>query len=86
LDGIITSWNRGAEKIYGYSAEEIIGRPTSVLIPSDRPDERTEIVKRIRRGERIEHFETERLNKEGRRIALSLTCSPIRNAKDELTG
>ncbi len=86
LDGIIASWNRGAEKIFGYSAEEIVGRPVSALIPSDRSDELKEIAKRIQRGERIEHFETERLNKKGQRIALSLTYSPIRNARDELTG
>jgi PAS domain S-box-containing protein len=88
LDGIIRSWNRSAEKIYGYSAEEIIGRPASLLIPSDDPYGLTvtEILKRIQRGETIEHFETERLHKDGRRIMVSLTVSPTRNAKGELTG
>src|ERR1019366_5979697 len=84
LQGVITSWNRGAEQIFGYSAEEIIGRPASILIPSDCSGELMEILKRMQGGERIEHFETERLTKRGGRISLSLTFSPIRNVKGEL--
>ena len=60
LDGIITSWNKGAERIFGYTAEEAIGQPITILIPQDRQDEERTILTRIRRGERIEHFETVR--------------------------
>lgn len=86
LDGTITSWNHGAEKIYGYSAEEVIGHSASMLVPRDRSKELPEILKRIQNGETIEHYETERVHKDGRRIVLSLTFSPLRNAKEELVG
>jgi PAS domain S-box-containing protein len=86
LDGTITSWNHGAEKIYGYSPEEIIGRRASMLIPRDCPDELPQILKRIQEGQTIEHYETERLHKDGRRLVLSLTFSPLRNADDHLIG
>ena len=77
LNGIITSWNTAAEKLYGYSAEEAIGQPVSILVPPERPDEEEEILARLTRGERIHHYETVRLNKDGRRIDVSLTVSPI---------
>lgn len=86
LDGTITSWNRAAERIYGYAAEEILGRSVSVLIPPDRPEEMTEILDRIRAGERVEHFETMRLRKDGTRIAVSLTVSPIQDAQGTVFG
>jgi PAS domain S-box-containing protein/excisionase family DNA binding protein len=86
LDGIIMDWNGGAERLYGYTAAEVIGRPISLLIPSDRPDELPSIMEKLRRGERIEHYETERVTKNGQRISVSVTISPIRNAAGRLVG
>jgi PAS domain S-box-containing protein/excisionase family DNA binding protein len=86
LDGIIVDWNRGAERLYGYSAAEAIGRPISLLIPEDLPDELPVIIERLSRGERIDHYDTERISKDGRRISVSLTISPIRNAAGRLVG
>jgi len=77
LDGIISSWNPGAERLFGYSASEVIGRPITILIPSDHPDEEPRILERLRRGERIEHYETRRVRKDGTLIDISLTVSPI---------
>ena len=84
--GIITSWNRGAERIYGYSAQEIIGQPVKILIHPDRPDEMDVILQRIRNGERVEHYETGRIRKDGKTIAVSLTVSPILDASGQLVG
>ena len=81
LDGIITSWNRGAERIFGYSAEEAIGQPITIIIPQDRRDEERMILTRIRRGERIDHFETIRQRKHGGIIVVSLTVSPSKMPK-----
>src|SRR5438128_343414 len=78
LDGIILTWNRAAERLYGYSAEEVKGRPISLLLPPDRPNELIAILERLRRGEGITHYETVRCRKDGRRIDVSLTVSPIR--------
>jgi PAS domain S-box-containing protein/excisionase family DNA binding protein len=86
LDGIIMDWNGGAERLYGYTAAEVIGRPISLLIPRDRPDELPSIMEQLRRGERIEHYETERVTKTGQRISVSVTISPIRNAAGRLVG
>jgi two-component system cell cycle sensor histidine kinase/response regulator CckA len=86
LDGTILTWNAGAERIYGYTAAEIIGRPMTLLLPADRPDEETEILERIRKGERVEHFETVRKTKTGERIEVSLTISPIRDSHGKITG
>jgi len=85
-DGIITSWNRGAENIYGYRADEIIGRPVKLLIHPQRPDEMVEILEKIRRGQRVEHYETTRVRKDGRTIAVSLTVSPMHDASGALIG
>jgi PAS domain S-box-containing protein len=85
-DGIITSWNKAAERIYGYRAAEMIGRSVSLLIPPDRPDELAEILDRIRAGERVEHYETTRVRKDGKTIAVSLTVSPIADAAGEIIG
>jgi len=85
-DGIITIWNRGAELLYGYSAEEIIGKPVQILIHADRQQEMDAIIDRIRHGERVEHYETERVRKDGRAIAISLTVSPILDAAGALVG
>lgn len=85
-DGIITSWNTGAERLLGYSPAEIIGRSVRVLIPPDRLDEETMILQRINRGERIEHYETVRVSKAGRRIDISLSISPIRDSANRIVG
>jgi PAS domain S-box-containing protein len=80
LDGVILSWNAGAERIFGYTAAEAVGRSITMIIPPDRLDEETEILARLRRGERIEHFETVRQTRDGRHIDISLTVSPVRDA------
>ncbi|MFN0105218.1 MAG: PAS domain S-box protein [Bryobacteraceae bacterium] len=87
LDGIIRSWNRGAERIFGYSqAEEVIGKPISILFPPGRENDMPAILSRISRGERIESFETERLTKDGRTIPVSLTVSPILDGSGRVIG
>jgi PAS domain S-box-containing protein len=86
LDGVITSWNKGAERIFGYSAEEAIGQPITIVIPHNRIDEERTILTRIRRGERIDHFETIRQRKNGTLIAVSLSVSPVKNAEGNIVG
>jgi PAS domain S-box-containing protein len=86
LDGIITSWNNGAERVFGYTAEEAIGHPITIVIPEDRQDEERNILTRIRRGERIDHFETIRRRKNGSLIVVSLTVSPVKNAEGRIVG
>ena len=86
LDGVITSWNKAAERIYGYQAKEIVGRSVSLLIPPDRPDEMAEILDRIGIGERVGHYETTRRGKDGATIAISLTVSPIPDATGGIVG
>ena len=86
LDGVITTWNKSAERIYGYRAEEIIGRSVSLLIPPGLPNEMDKILDRIRVGERVDHYETRRRRKDGATIAISLTVSPIRNASGKVVG
>src|SRR5262245_27833888 len=86
LDGIITSWNRGARVLFGYSPEEVIGKPVSILIPPERADEEPGILARLRRGERIDHYETVRRRKDGTLIDISLTVSPIRNSEGKVVG
>ena len=86
LDGIITSWNRGAERIFGYTAAEAIGQPITIVIPADRQSEEGEILTRIRRGERIDHFETIRQRKDGTLIVVSLSVSPVRHAEGQIVG
>jgi PAS domain S-box-containing protein len=86
LDGVIASWNRGAERVFGYSAEEAIGQPITIVIPQDRQDEERAILTRIRRGERIDHFETIRQRKHGSLIVVSLTVSPVKNAEGKIVG
>jgi PAS domain S-box-containing protein len=86
LDGIIRSWNSGAERIFGYSASEAIGQPITLVIPQDRQSEEREILTRIRRGERIDHFETVRQHKHGSLIIVSLTVSPVKDANDKIVG
>jgi PAS domain S-box-containing protein len=86
LNGIVTSWNPAAEKLFGYKADEMIGQSITRLIPPDRIDEETHIIDRINRGEIVEHFDTLRLTKDKRLIDISLTISPIRNRKGEIIG
>jgi PAS domain S-box-containing protein len=86
LNGIITSWNKGAERIFGYAGAEVIGKPVTILIPPDRHDEEPKILERIRRGERVEHYETVRVRKHGSRIDISLTISPVRDVAGKIVG
>jgi len=86
LGGVIVSWNSGAERIYGYSAKEVVGHPISELVPPDRPDEVRRIFKRLGRGERINHYETVRRRKDGRLIDVSLTISLIKDATGRIGG
>jgi PAS domain S-box-containing protein len=86
LDGIITTWNSGAARIFGYTAEEAIGRHITMLIPPDRLDEEVTIIDRLKRGERIDHFETVRLCKDGRALDMSLTISPVRDRDGRIVG
>ncbi|MEW5803617.1 MAG: PAS domain S-box protein [bacterium] len=87
LDGLITSWNHGAERIYGYPAEEAIGRPISLIFPPESlPDELSEILEKLRRGESIGHYKTIRLRKDGKRIHVELTISPLKDATGRIIG
>lgn len=86
LNGIVTSWNKGAERIFGYTAQEAIGQPITLVIPEDRQREEREILTRVRRGERIDHFETVRRRKNGSLIVVSLTVSPVKDADGKIVG
>ncbi len=86
LDGLITSWNAGARRLFGYTSEEILGKPVSVLMPPEQGTEMDQILEKIGRGERVEHFETMRLKKNGERVPVSLTVSPIKDAAGRIVG
>ena len=86
LDGIITQWNKGAEHMYGYSLQEMIGRPITMLCPKDRVDEIPGILNRIRQGERVDYFESVRVTKDGQRLNVSISVSPIHNAEGQVVG
>ena len=86
LDAVITSWNWGAERLFGYTAEEAIGKPITLLIPKDRHNEEPAILERIRRGERVEHYDTIRQRKDGTLIDISLTISPLRDPEGKIIG
>jgi PAS domain S-box-containing protein len=86
LNGIIASWNAGAARLFGYTTDEVVGRPITMLIPSDRQDEETGILARIRRGERVDHFETVRRRKDGSLVEVSLSISPIRDGDGRIIG
>jgi PAS domain S-box-containing protein len=86
LTGLVTSWNRGAERIFGYTADEMIGRPITTLIPPERHSEEVEILERIRRGERVERYDTVRQRKDGSVVDVSLTVSPVKDAAGKVIG
>src|SRR6201987_6498651 len=86
LDGIIVSWNTGAQKIYGYTEAEAVGKPISMLVPPELPDEENKILETLKSGDRIEHFDTVRVTKTGRRINVSLTISPIKDSTGRTVG
>src|SRR4051794_14709871 len=86
LDSVITSWNHGAERLFGYAAAEAIGRSITMLIPPDRLDEEDMVLGRIRQGERVTHFDTVRLGKDRRTLDVSITVSPIRDADGTVIG
>jgi PAS domain S-box-containing protein len=86
LNGTITSWNESAERLFGYAAEEIIGKPVTMLIPPDRLDEEPQIIARLKSGERVDHFETIRRKKDGTLLDISLTISPVRDGDGRIVG
>jgi PAS domain S-box-containing protein len=86
LEGVITSWNTGAERLFGYAAREAVGEPVSLFTPPDGLDEELGIVERIRRGEKIDHYETVRRRKDGTLLDVSLTVSPLTDAQGRIVG
>src|SRR5688572_23831930 len=86
LDGVVTSWNQGAERLFGWTAAEMVGRPITVIIPPERLDEEPEILRRLRAGERVDHFETVRRRKDGTPIDVSVTISPVRDETGRIIG
>ena len=86
LKSIVMSWNKSAERMFGYTAEEMVGQSIAKLFPAGRLDEEAQILARIQQGERVDHFETQRQRKDGKLIDVSLTISPIRNAEGAIVG
>jgi len=86
LNGIVTSWNRSAERLFGYTAAEMVGQSITILIPIDRQDEEPKILSRLRRGERVDHFQTVRKRKDGSLLEISLTISPVRDIHGNIVG
>src|SRR5689334_17522679 len=86
LEGVIRTWNKGAERIFGWTADEVIGKSITIIIPPERLDEEPKILDRIGRGERVDHFETVRVTKDGRRVHVSVTISPVRDAEGRIIG
>jgi PAS domain S-box-containing protein len=86
LDGVIMSWNKSAERLFGHTSEEAVGKHIFLVIPEERRDEETQIIERIRRGERVDHFETQRIRKDGTLIDLSLTISPVKDGSGQVIG
>ncbi len=86
IDGYITSWNNGAQRLYGYTPEEIIGKPISLLMPPEREDDFPMIIKQLQEGKKVEHYETKRKTKDGRVIDVSITVSPIRDSHGDIIG
>lgn len=86
FDGVITTWNAGAERLYGYRAEEVVGQPISLLVPADHRDEVPELLGRVGRGERVVNFDTVRQHRDGRRLQVSVSISPVKNTAGEISG
>ncbi|MCF6370920.1 sensor histidine kinase [Rhizobium halophilum] len=86
INGIITSWNRGAEQLFGYQAEEVVGKPITILIPEDRLDEEPAILAKLRAGQKVDHFDTVRRRKDGSLLDISLTISPIKDSDGTIVG
>jgi PAS domain S-box-containing protein len=86
LDGTVVSWNSGAEALYGYSAKEMVGHEISLLIPPDRMNDQVQMYERVKRGERVERFETVRVRKDGSKVEVSLTISPLKDANGKVVG
>jgi PAS domain S-box-containing protein len=86
LNGIVTSWNRAAERMFGYTSQEMVGRSIRTIIPADRQAEEDEVLRRIRNAIRVEHFETVRIRKDGTMIPISLSVSPVRDARGKIIG
>ena len=86
LNGVIQSWNAGAERLFGYTAQEAVGQPVTILFPADRLNEEPSILDRIRQGERIQHYETVRRRKDGSLVDISLSVSPIVDAQGKIVG
>src|SRR5690606_22266113 len=86
LNGIVNSWNVAAEQIFGYTAEEMIGRSITTIIPDELRSEEDDILRKVRNGEPVEHFDTVRLTRDGRRISVSVTVSPLRNRRGDIVG
>jgi PAS domain S-box-containing protein len=86
LHGVITSWNKGAEHMYGYSAEEVMGKPVTIIVPKETPDEIPQIMAKIREGEALEQYEATRVTKDGRRLTIALTVAPIRDSEGKIVG
>jgi PAS domain S-box-containing protein len=86
LEGIVTSWNAGAERLYGYSAEQIMGKPITILLPRERQDEELTILGRIEHGDRIKHYETVRQRRDGSQFDVSLSVSPVKDAEGNVVG
>jgi len=86
LDAIVTTWNAGAERLYGYTPDEAVGKSVDLVMPPDRPDELSSLMQKLGRGERVEDYETVRVRKDGRRVDVALTISPVKNAAGEIIG
>src|SRR5215210_8097200 len=86
LEGVVRTWNKGAERIFGWTAAEVVGKPITIIIPPDRLHEEPHILARMRAGERVDHFETIRQTKDGRLLHVSVTISPIRDASGKIVG
>jgi PAS domain S-box-containing protein len=86
LDGDITSWNKGTEELYGYSIQEAVGKPAFILLPPDRPNELNQILEKVKSGQRIQHYETKRMRKDGKIIGVAATVSPIKDSTGTIVG
>src|SRR5439155_74582 len=86
LEGVVTSWNAGAERLYGYSAAEAVGRPISIIIPPDHPNELLRVLARVKRGEHVQPYEATRIRKDGSRVQVSITVSPLRSSSGIIIG